>query len=351
MNPRIWKSTLAAAGILLAIAGLAPGQSKPKKVALYAAVGPELIHYDVDAAGTALTKRESVTLPENVQYAWPHPSSAYFYVTWSDGNGKNHHGLTAFRIDPATGALRQHGNPVALPARPIHTTVDISGTHVLVAFNDPSGVRVYGIKPDGAIGPEVQHLDTGIYAHQVRVHPSNEMVILVTRGNGPAGAKPEDPGALKVMGYKDGVLTPRASIAPGGGFGFQPRHLEFSDPWVFVSLERQNKLQVYRKLPNGNLGDQPLFTKDSLIDPANARGQVAGTVHLHPNGKILYQANRAAGTVEFEGKRVFAGGENSIAVWSINRETGEPTRIQNIDTHGSTPRTFAIDASGRILVA
>ena len=43
-------------------------------------------------------------------------------------------------------------------------------------------------------------------------------------------------------------------------------------------------------------------------------------------------------------------GENSIAVYSIHQETGEPTLIQNANTHGVHPRTFTIDPSGRILV-
>jgi 6-phosphogluconolactonase len=37
-------------------------------------------------------------------------------------------------------------------------------------------------------------------------------------------------------------------------------------------------------------------------------------------------------------------------VYSIDRKTGEPTRIQNADTHSSHVRTFACDPSGRILV-
>ena len=45
------------------------------------------------------------------------------------------------------------------------------------------------------------------------------------------------------------------------------------------------------------------------------------------------------------------GGENTIAVLSINQETGEPTLIQTADTRGFHPRTFAIDPSGRVLVA
>jgi 6-phosphogluconolactonase (cycloisomerase 2 family) len=37
-------------------------------------------------------------------------------------------------------------------------------------------------------------------------------------------------------------------------------------------------------------------------------------------------------------------------VFRINQKTGEPTLIQNADTHGFTPRTFSVDPSGRMLV-
>jgi 6-phosphogluconolactonase (cycloisomerase 2 family) len=243
-----------------------------------------------------------------------------------------------------------------LPSRPIHLSVDISGTHVLVAYNDPSGVTVHRVNADGTLGEGVNEpstLDTGIYAHQVRVDASNKTVFLVTRGNGPTKDKPEDRGAIKVFSYADGVLQNRASIAPNGGDNFQPRHLDFhpSQPWVFVSLERQCKLQVYQMMPDGSLGANPLFTRDSLADPArNALRQNAGTLHIHPSGKFLYQANRSAGA-DAGGKAIDGGGENSIAVYSIDQRTGEPTRIQSADTRGAEPRTFALDPSAQILVA
>lgn len=340
----------------------------PGKVVLYAAVGAELTQYDVDVDGTTLVKRGSLTLPANVQEAAQHPSKHYLYVAWSNGGPSNlpqgasapsgsQHGLTAFRIDPASGALLPHGQPASLPSRPIHVTTDIPGTHVLAAYNDPSGITVHRIESDGTIGSQVQEppgLDVGIYGHQVRVDPSNDMVILATRGNGPTPTKPEDPGALKLFTYKDGILSNRMSIAPAGGFNFQVRHLDFhpSRRWVFVSLERQNKLDVFEKLKDGTLSRNPLFSKDTLADPGNVRpGQALGTIHIHPNGRFVYLANRASGTVHFQGKPVFAGGENSIAVFAINQDTGEPTLIQNMDTHGIHVRTFALDPSGRILVA
>ena len=139
---------------------------------------------------------------------------------------------------------------------------------------------------------------------------------------------------------------------PNGGFNYQIRHLEFhpSGKWDYATLERQNKLHVYRRSAQGALSDAPLFVKDTLSDPGKApNGQAASSIHVHPNGQFIYVANRASATVEFEGQRVFAGGENTIAVFSINPETGEPTLIQSADTHGFQPRTFALDGSGSVL--
>src|ERR1700732_4046192 len=95
------------------------------KVVLYANVGPELTHYDIDVAGANLTRRGSITLPANVQYAWPHASRPFLYVATSKrasgmGPAGDRPHVTALRIDSASGALSRHGEPIALPARPIH---------------------------------------------------------------------------------------------------------------------------------------------------------------------------------------------------------------------------------------
>jgi len=355
--------------LLLSLApGLAqaPAHDTGRSV-LYAATGATLTQYDVNAETASLIKRGSIKLPANVQYAWQHPSRKYLYVVWSDGGASNTapgattvprgklHGLSAFRLDARSGALQPDGPSVSLASRPIHVTTDAAGTHVLVAYNDPSSLTVHRLNAGGTLGAQVTQppmLDTGIYAHHVRVDASNNTVMLVTRGNGPTKDKPQDRGAVKVFSYADGILKNLASIAPNGGVNFQPRHLDFhpSKPWVYLSLERQRKLQVYR-MNKGSLDATPLFTKDSLADPGRKTlRQNAGTVHVHPNGRFVYQANRSAAT-DANGKAIDGGGENSIAVYSINQQTGEPTLIQNADTHGAEPRTFSLDPSARILIA
>lgn len=333
----------------------------PNKAVFYASVGPALTLYHLDVDKAALARQGTVQLPANVQYAWPHPSAHFLYVASSSGGPGsagvkgNEHYLSALRVD-ANGALQVYGRSAALRSRPIHMTLDRAGAYALVAYNNPSGVTVHRIEADGTVGEEVKQnasLDGGIYGHQIRVTPANNATVLVTRGNAAAAGKPEDPGALKVYGFKDGQLTNRASIAPNGGYGFGPRHLDFHPtlPLAYVSLETQNKLTVYR-IRDDALEPEAISTKDILAEPGQAiTRQAASTVHVHPNGRFVYVGNRASDTVEFEGKQVFPGGENSIAVFAIDPATGEPALIQSADVHGIHPRTFSLDPSSRMLVS
>ncbi len=327
------------------------------KTTLYAALGSSLIQYDLDPATATLTQRATVTLPANIQEAWQHPNHKFLYVAWSDGGASqvavngvapmgDHHGITAFRIDQATGALTAQGNPASLPSRPIFITTDTHGTYVIAAHNAPSALSVYAIHPDGTLGeriPQPAGLDFGIYGHQVRADPSGKTVIIVTRGNGPTATSKEDPGALKLFAFKDGLLSALQSVAPGGGFGYQVRHLDFhpSGKWTFVTLERQSQIHVYARKPDGALGSEPLFVASTLSKANQGRaGQTAASIHFHPNGRVVYVANRATD----------ASGENSIAVFSINQKTGEPRLIQSIATQGFEPRTFTLDPAGKMLV-
>ncbi len=202
-----------------------------------------------------------------------------------------------------------------------------SGRYLLAAYNTPSGVTVHRLKADGTIGAPVAqpgNLDTGIYAHQIRVAPDNRTVILVTRGNNAGEGKPEDPGAIKTFRFNDGVLTNLASIAPGNGLGFGPRHLDFhpTKPWAFVSVERQNKLYVYALDSETGLSRAPLFTKETLSDPKTTVPQGAGPIHVHPNGKFVYLTNRTFPASGPGARKVAPGGENSVAAFAVDRDDG-----------------------------
>lgn len=350
---------------LLATTAVAPegarAPTRSGRVALYASVGSTLMHYEVDVRNATLSQHNTVTLPANVQYAWPHVSRQYLYVATSNSTPGRHgaagdqHHVSAWRIEPS-GALTPHGKPIPLPSRPIHLSTDIPSEYVLVAFSNPSAIRVYRLQRDATLGEEVPQpgtTDAGIYAHQVRVTANNRLVILVTRGNDPGHGRPEDPGALKIFRFRNGLLSDATSVAPHGGYGFGPRHVDFhpSQPWVYVALERENKLAFFT-LDSDTLSTMPRFRVETLAQPTSLRSrQIAGAVRVHPNGHVVYCVNRADTTADVGGQHVFVGGENNLATYRINQETGEPTCIDHAETHGIHCRTFHIDPSGRLLVA
>src|SRR5207244_4920849 len=144
--------------------------------------------------------------------------------------------------------------------------------------------------------------ETGKSRHQILATPDNRQVILITRGNNAPGDNPVNPGSIKTYDFRSGVLTNLAAIQPGNGMQFGPRHLDFhpTQAWVYVSIESQNKLYVYRREPATGLSREPMFVKETLSDPKSPFRQGAGTVHVHPNGRFVYQANRASSPVDFQ---------------------------------------------------
>ena len=161
------------------------------RTVFYQGVGDRLTQWDVDVNAATLTPRGSISLPSNIQYVWPHPSRKFLFVSTSDaasGNAPNPgtvHRLCAVRI-AADGALSSHGEPAILPQRPIHHSIDHSGTYALTCYNTPPNLTVHRLNADGTVGalmPQPSDLDLGIYPHQILPMPANRSVIMPARGN------------------------------------------------------------------------------------------------------------------------------------------------------------------------
>jgi 6-phosphogluconolactonase (cycloisomerase 2 family) len=326
----------------------------------YMAVGAELSAHAVDASAMMLERQSYILAPEAVQYLWRHPRLPLLYAAFSNrgtSSRDDHHGVALYRMNREGGALSAFREPVALPSRPIHLTLTPDGRHMLVAYNMPSALTVHRLRDDGTIGEEVRQaapVDAGIYAHQVRVAPSGRLVVLSARGNDATATKPAEPGALKVFRFQDGQLSLTASVTEGDGLEFGPRHVDFhpQHPWLYVALERGNRLLTYG-LEEDGITPAPLFAQDTTLQNARREApvQYAGAIHLHPGGRHVYVVNRSDSTREFRGGKVHDEGENSIACFTLDAATGEPRLTQTVDIRAFHCRTFTIHPEGRMLIA
>jgi 6-phosphogluconolactonase len=77
---------------------------------------------------------------------------------------------------------------------------------------------------------------------------------------------------------------------------------------------------------------QTVSTLPENFEPHNSTAEVL----VHPSGKFVYCSNR---------------GHDSIAVFSIDGNSGKLTFVEREPTGGKTPRNFCIDPSGAFLLA
>src|SRR5438876_11846053 len=90
---------------------MAWGQGAKGKTVFYSSVGGDLTLYSMDVDNATLTKVNTISVPANIQYAWPHPNKQFFYIV-SSGGGLGAPSTTDFghavTIDSATAAMTQH---------------------------------------------------------------------------------------------------------------------------------------------------------------------------------------------------------------------------------------------------
>jgi 6-phosphogluconolactonase (cycloisomerase 2 family) len=316
------------------------------------AIGPDLLRYAADPVAATLALSQSVSLPGNGQYAVLHPVGNSLYVATGKKPQPLH--VLAFAIDPVSGALRRYGPAVPLPGRAIHLEIDPAGRHLFVSLLDPGTVMVLRLEEDGTIGGPVSQPvppQAGVFLHQARVTRTGRSLLVCARGNDATEHAPEDPGAIARFTIAEGVLSQAQHLDMPQGVG--PRHLDFGPDGkaAYVAVERGNTLRVFA-LARDALDLEPLSVTTTLANPDRpAAGQRAGAIHVHPSGRFVYVSNRGQLDGDASGRQRFGGGENNIAVFALDTAGRQPVLVQHAPVHGLEPRSFAIDPSGRLLIA
>ncbi len=254
-------------------------------------------------------------------------------------SGKPGGAVSAFARDALTGKLTPLNRQNSGGRGPCHVSVDATGECLLVANYGSGSVAALPIHADGSLGEAatiLQHTGSGAnpsrqagpHAHFIVPSPDNRFTLNCDLGL--------DKIFINHLDAAEAKLTPGnppfATVAPGSG----PRHLVFSRDhrFVYVINEMGGTISVFSYSAT-NAAMTEVQTISTL--PKNfSDNNTAAEIVLHPNGKFLYASNR---------------GHDSIAVFAVNRQTGQLTFIEHQSTLGRTPRHFAIDPAGRWLLA
>lgn len=330
---------------------------------VYASIGPQIEVFKLDPDRGDLHLVQSLTFGEVVQYACANRARTILYVVCSGAgpmveNKVENHFVQSFHISQ-NGMLTSLQEPQRLGNRPIFVSLDGNEDHLLLAYNNPSDVTVHALGPGGAIGDEVMQnpLYFGLTVHQVRPTPHGNIIVVPASAHCVNGIPA---GCVDVFDYENGRLTPRARIkadprrtagwqgVKNGAQGFSARHVAFhpTQPWMYLLVETQGELQLYDCDQTG-IALTPRRVQSTLTNaPVGLSSQLAGAIHMHPNGRYIYVTNRAWGT----GADGCVDGANTIAVFKIDLSNGAPKLVQQIETRGIFPRAFGIDAAGQMLV-
>lgn len=276
----------------------------------------------------------------NPSFVAIHPNGHFLYAVGEvDDAGGATGGVTAFAIDPKTGDLKKINQKSSGGAGPCHLSVDATGKCLAVANYGGGSVASLPIKPDGSLAEAasfIQHKGSSVdparqkepHAHSANFDAGNHYAIVA------------DLGLDKLLVYKLDPATarlkpndpPSASAPAGGG----PRHLAFHPNGKFAYANNEMKSSVTAYSYDAQRGVlEPLQTITTL--PADFKGENStAEVRVHPNGNFAYVSNR---------------GDDSIAIFAIDKATGQLTAAGHQKTGGRVPRNFNLDPSGRWLLA
>ena len=267
-----------------------------------------------------------------------------YFVLSSDGlhlyacNSVARGGLSAFAVDPGTGSIRLLNRQASGGEEPCYVSLDHAGRHALVANYDSGTLAVFGILPDGRLGPRtalVRHTGHSVDPiRQARAHPHSIITDPEDRF-----ALSADLGEDRIYVYRfeerTGALAPNDPPYASVRLGFGPRHLRFhpNGKWVYATAEMGGSVIAFNwDADRGTLGE--IQTISSV--PAGFHGvNTTAEILIHPGGRYLYVSNR---------------GPDTLTVFSIDQETGWLSRIQSVPSGGRMPRSLSFDPGGRWLV-
>ena len=318
--------------VLLALLGHV---ARAAEVPFYIAGSPGIYRDTLDPDTGKLGQLSLAGAARGPNFLAASPGSPLLFATLGAGERT----LADFSMQPDGSLVPVDEAPSGGPGA-CHLWVDGTSNNVLVANYDSGSIACVRFGPDGKLDQrpmqKIQFTGTGPdpkrqtkpYAHSVYVDPSNKLVYACDLGTD----------HIWIFKYDraTGTLTPNdppfGQVPPGSG----PRHLAFhpNGKFVYVANEIGHSVTVFsRDATTGAL--TALQTISTLPPETSSQGVTTAEIFCHPTGKWLYVSNRGCDT---------------IAVFSIAPD-GSLTLVQSASSVAQFPRGFALDPSGRWLIA
>lgn len=235
--------------------------------------------------------------------------------------------VVSLAIDPASGKLRKLGEaPLADSMANIDT--DATGRWLFAASYPGHKITVNSIGKDGVVGAVQQLIPTAPNAHAIHADAANRHVFATSLGGDNLSAWRFDAETGKLTANEP-ALT---SVAPEKS---GPRHFVWDKAqrhmYVLNELDAAVHVMAYDK-DRGTLRS----VQRTTALPAGFTGKPwAADLHLSPDGRTLYASERTSST---------------LSSFRVDASTGQLQPLGQVPTEKS-PRGFAVDASGRFLIA
>jgi 6-phosphogluconolactonase len=247
--------------------------------------------------------------------------------------------ISAFAIDANNGTFSTLNAQSSMGENPVYLSVTRDNRFLINANYTGGSMSVHRIDADGGVLGAFQVMsfaDSSIiksrqessHIHAAVFSPDERFVFLPDLGADKIRVLSFDPNRTIIL-QEEKALT--VHCVPGSG----PRHLVFnaSGTRAYCIEELSGMVSVY-EYANGQL-----TSKQRIFSYSKSNQETFGSadIHLSPDEKFLYASNRW-------------DGENTLSIFSVEKENGQLTLVGHQSTLGEHPRNFAIDPSGKFVV-
>ncbi|MGE7993227.1 lactonase family protein [Pseudomonas sp. NPDC089554] len=248
------------------------------------------------------------------------------------------HEVSAFRVDPADGTLALLDRQPCGGINPVHLALDPSERFLVVANHISGTLAVLEVAADGRLGAvrQLLELQGPVGPHRIE-QPFAKPHFNLFDATGRFVLVP-DKGLDRIFTFRfeDGLLSPATQPFVATRQGAGPRHVALHPQarFAYVVNELDSTVTTYRfDACSGAL--QALQILPSLPSTYTGDSRAAG-IEVDRAGRFVYVSNR---------------GDDSIAVFAIDGQSGVLSLVESQATGGRTPRFFTLTPDQRFLFA